>query len=311
MSVEEYLLLATSDSIRLDLSNKNLKKLPDLSRFTKLTILDCSHNELTSLPSTKGFFPDSLQSLYCDNNNLISLPSTLGSLNSLKYLYCGNNKLTSLPNNLPHSLRYLFCENNELTSLPDNLPILVQLNCSYNCLTSLPSKLRDLEILNCSNNNLTHLPDTLPDTLEQLNCSYNNLTYLPDTLPNTLEQLNCSYNQLTSLPSTEGCLPNSLKEFNCSNNKFSIYPYLLERYTYVHGFDDEYYSMSYIISYVQEMNKLNGIQKCREWLNIVNKNNVFLEIYERKIMNPVNFNLLLQNNNMDIDLFIENYTSLK
>jgi len=287
MSIEEYLLLVNPDAYRLDLSRKNLKQLPDLSKFTKLFILDCSYNELTSIPDN---LPNSLDTFYCGNNKITSLPSTKGCL--------------------PTYLRYLYCDNNYLTSLPDYLPIFLRhLNCSFNRLTYLPSCLSHLQILNCSNNQLTSLPSNL-SCIETLICNHNNLIYLPDTLSESLGQLNCSHNQLTSLPDN---LSTSLLEYDCTNNNFSIYPDLLEMYSYFDYYinTDEDNPILKIISYIQEMNKLSGIQKCREWLNTVNKNNVFSEIYESKIMNPVNLQILLQNDNMDIDLFMENYTSSK
>ena len=77
----------------LDLSNKNLTVLPDLSKYTKLKVLKCFGNQLTSL----------------DN-----LPP------GLLELYCGYNEITSL-NNLPPRLQKLDCSYNKITSL-DNLP---------------------------------------------------------------------------------------------------------------------------------------------------------------------------------------------
>jgi Leucine-rich repeat (LRR) protein len=73
-----------STIIKLNLSNKGLTKLPDLSIYPNLQILYCSYNELTSL----------------DN-----LPIRL------QELYCSSNKLTSL-NNLPIGLQKLYCLNN-------------------------------------------------------------------------------------------------------------------------------------------------------------------------------------------------------
>ena len=74
----------------IDLSWRDLTILPDLSRFTNLKLLDCSNNQLTSLPPLN---------------------------NSLVYLDCSWNKLTSLPP-LNNSLEYLNCSRNQLNSLP-------------------------------------------------------------------------------------------------------------------------------------------------------------------------------------------------
>ena len=75
-----------SNITKLDLSNKGLTKLPDLSLYTNLKKLNCSNNKITRL----------------DN-----LPSTIITL------YCGYNKLTSL-NYLPLTLTELYCSNNRL-----------------------------------------------------------------------------------------------------------------------------------------------------------------------------------------------------
>ena len=85
----------------------------EIKNYDKVVYIDCSDNQLTSLPE----LPNSLQVLFCSMNQLTSLPELP---NSLQYLYCHNNQLTELPN-LPNSLQYLDCENNKLTSLP-NVP---------------------------------------------------------------------------------------------------------------------------------------------------------------------------------------------
>jgi len=51
----------------LDLSNKGLTKLPDLSIYSNLKILNCSYNQITSLDN----LPLTLTELYCSNNPLI------------------------------------------------------------------------------------------------------------------------------------------------------------------------------------------------------------------------------------------------
>jgi len=108
--IERYLNSLSNDIVILDISNKGITFLPDLTKFKNLKKLNCSNNKLTSLPT----LPQKLKYLYCYNNKLTSL-STLPQ--NLKRLYCFNNKLTSLPT-LPQNLEELSCYNNELTSLP-------------------------------------------------------------------------------------------------------------------------------------------------------------------------------------------------
>ena len=95
----------------LDLSNKTLKKLPDLSEYTNLKTFFCQNNKLTKLPE----LPKSLRYLSCHHNQLTLLPELP---KSLQYLHCYNNNLTELPE-LPKSLKILYCTNNKLSY--DNL----------------------------------------------------------------------------------------------------------------------------------------------------------------------------------------------
>ena len=53
----------------LDLSNKNLTSLPDLSKYTKLKVLYCECNEIISLDN----LPPGLQKLNCGDNQITSL----------------------------------------------------------------------------------------------------------------------------------------------------------------------------------------------------------------------------------------------
>ncbi len=87
-------------------------------------ILQCSHNNLSSLPQ----LPNSLEILYCGRNNLSSLPQLPYSLTCLN---CSNNNLSSLPQ-LPKSLKKLWCWNNNLSSLPQLPNSLKKLDCDNN-----------------------------------------------------------------------------------------------------------------------------------------------------------------------------------
>jgi hypothetical protein len=88
--IEEYFASLPDDIYTIDVSNKNLTYLPDISRFKNLQDMDCSYNQLTALPV---------------------LPR------NLKWLFCGNNKLTSLPI-LPENLEEIDCSDNQLRYLP-------------------------------------------------------------------------------------------------------------------------------------------------------------------------------------------------
>ena len=55
-----------SSITELDLSNKGLTKLPDLSNYTNLKRLNCSNNQITHLDN----LPPTLTLLYCSNNKI-------------------------------------------------------------------------------------------------------------------------------------------------------------------------------------------------------------------------------------------------
>jgi Leucine-rich repeat (LRR) protein len=186
--IESYLNALPDDIESLNISDHGFKYIPDLSRFTKLEILYCNDNQLTSLPT----LPENLKELCCSNNQLTSLPALPQNLETLN---CNNNSLNSLPI-LPENLETLYCYKNQLTSLPALPKNLEDLMCSNNQLTSLPNLPQNLKFLMCNNNQLTSLPD-LPQNLKSLCCNNNQLT-LP-VLPKNLDHLDCDDNQLNSL----------------------------------------------------------------------------------------------------------------
>jgi uncharacterized repeat protein (TIGR01451 family) len=226
-------------STALFVQGQQIKNLDGIQYFTALSNLQCSFNQLMSLPT----LPSSLQILFCSQNKLTSLPTLPSNLqeldcggnqltslptlpSSLQELQCSNNKLTSLLT-LPSNLEYLDCAKNQLTSLPTLPSSLKFLSSDQNQFTSLPTLPSNLQTLTCNDNQLTSLP-TLPSNLQTLACNDNNLTSLP-TLPSSLMKLFCSINQLISLPT----LPNSLKDLNCSNNQLTSLPTLLSNLEYL------------------------------------------------------------------------------
>ena len=165
-NIEDYLNSLPLDRTKINVSNKCLTYLPDLSRFKQLRHLNCSFNKLTWLPPL--------------NNNL-------------KHLICSDNKLTSLPP-LNNNLTHLYCHHNQLTSLPPLNNTLTHLDCSRIQLTELQPLNNTLTHLYCSGNQLTWLP-SLNNNLTDLYCSYNQLTWLPP-LNNNLNTLLCYNNNI-------------------------------------------------------------------------------------------------------------------
>ncbi len=122
---QEKLEVVTNISNPIDLSGKNLEKLPSyvLAR-TDLEELNISNNKLTG-----------------------ALPSEIGKLKNLKILNASNNLMTGVPAEIGHlpDLEVLDLSNNELTGLPyelANLKKLKILNLSGNDYSK-----QDLEII--------------------------------------------------------------------------------------------------------------------------------------------------------------------
>jgi Leucine-rich repeat (LRR) protein len=125
-NIEEYLDSLPLDTTYININDRKLTYIPDLSKFANLTILDCSFNLLTMLPPLN---------------------------NSLRVLNCSHNNLTSFPK-LNENLRELYCSFNNLTSLPilnDNLKVILCYNNKINIITNIPNT---LTCLNYSNNDI-------------------------------------------------------------------------------------------------------------------------------------------------------------
>lgn len=122
--INKYIHSLPSNINILDISNKNITYIPDISRFKNLRLLNCSNNNLSSLPPLN----ETLQELYCSNNRIKILPK----LNeNLLILNCNDNNLTMLPK-LNKNLKLLLCANNNLAFLPDLNDNLCDLYCKYN-----------------------------------------------------------------------------------------------------------------------------------------------------------------------------------
>jgi Leucine-rich repeat (LRR) protein len=161
--VESYLASLPEDILEINIIDKDLRYLPDLTRFKKLEILNCRINRLKSLPK----LPKSLKQLICANNRLTSIPELPENLNTLN---CSQNLLKYLPN------------------LPKNLQIL---NCSFNLISVLPILPKSLKNLSCYNNDLIFIPN-LPDDLRHISCHSNELINIP-ILPNSIYYMYINY----------------------------------------------------------------------------------------------------------------------
>ena len=161
VSIQIYINSLPVNTTSIDISNRRLKIMPDLSRFINLKKIYCCNNQLTSL----GTLNEKLEILYCSDNQLSYLPE----LNErLKVLYCSYNILRILPK-LNKNLEVLHCFRNQLTFLPPLNKNLKMLWCFGNKLISLPILNKNLIIVLCSNNKLKSLP-ILNEKLEEIIC---------------------------------------------------------------------------------------------------------------------------------------------
>ena len=189
-TIQKYLKSLENNITELDISDKNLTQLPDLSRFTNLQILKCHKNKITVLPK----LPDKLTRLICYSNEITELPELPTHLHTL---LCDYNNITNLLQ-LNKELVFLSCNKNLLIQLPTLPESLCTLRCNENQLETLPFLPDNITHLHCKDNLLKKLP-RLPQKLEILVCSNNKLTELPP-FPSKLFFLECLHNQLTSLP---------------------------------------------------------------------------------------------------------------
>ena len=200
----------------INVNDKKILNLKGIEYFTKITELNCSDNQLTSLDVSKN---TALKYLYCFNNKLTSLDVSKNT--ALFRLDCYNNQLTSLDiskNNT--NLIYLYCHKNKLTSL--NLTYntkLQRLGCSYNQLTELNVlNMKDLQELSFSGNQVTSIDLSNCTELEELLCDNNSLASLTLSNNTALKSLSCQYNQLVALDLTKNTAINFIQ---CYHNQLA------------------------------------------------------------------------------------------
>ena len=96
----------------IDVSNKKISDLTGIEEFTKLTVLKCHDNPLTTLDVSKN---TALTVLWCNDNLLTTLDVSKNK--KLTQLYCYFNQLTTLDVSNNEKLTQLLCFGNQLTTL--------------------------------------------------------------------------------------------------------------------------------------------------------------------------------------------------
>ena len=118
-----------SQSESLDLSNLNLRTLPDaIGNLGNLKKLILNGNRLSTLPETMWDLDD-LQKLSLENNELRAVPDVVCSLINLQELNLSDNALTVLPHTVGqlNYLQKLVVSNNQLSALPEMMDSLINL----------------------------------------------------------------------------------------------------------------------------------------------------------------------------------------
>jgi Leucine-rich repeat (LRR) protein len=200
----------------LNLNYKGISDLSGIEGFASLISLDCSNNQLVSLP----YFPNPyLKQIRCVNNKLTTLPLFPESLLTLD---CSGNQIRFITG-LPRALMELTLNANPIRRLPP-LPIHLQkLSCVGDSLIALPALPDDITYLDCSHNMLLKLPK-LPAQLSKMIFDHNRLFFLPQ-LPYMLSECSVVGNYLTTLPN----LPEYLQTLDASENQLDSLPTLPPR----------------------------------------------------------------------------------
>ena len=238
--------------------NSSLTSLPPLP--SRLSILGCSHDNLSSLPALDTSYIDFL---YADHNNLTSISKfTVTQIADISYnhitnipqgsyadwqLHCEYNNLTSLPrlDSLGTFMSELYCQNNQITAIKSLPPFLSILDCSNNPITNFSPHFTEntsasISTLKIHNTQISSLPDFFPANgnppiqLSRLESYNNNVTCLP-VMPPTMTYLMIDSNQNACIPnsvsgmtvysSTSGLTMPNYPVCNVTNNAYGCQPF--------------------------------------------------------------------------------------
>lgn len=158
----------------INVENLAILDLTGIEEFVKITGLNCSDNQLSTLDISNN--PD-LTLLNCSNNDLTSIDVSDNA--NLEILRCDNNNLSDIDVSNNTALSILsFAENNLLNVDVSNNSNLEELNGSDNQLSELNVSVNsELFVINCSNNQLTDL-DLSNTKIKTLSSENNNLEVL-------------------------------------------------------------------------------------------------------------------------------------
>ena len=219
----------------IDVSKKKISDLTGIEEFTKLTVLKCHDNPLTTLNVSNN---TALTELYCNDNLLTTLDVSKNT--ALTVLHCYHNKLTTLDVSNNEKLTQLWCFGNQLTTLvvskntaltelycpvyiPDEnfknyLVGDVSINLNEDDEIQFSEAANFTGTIDVSNKKISDLTGIEAFTnLTVLKCNKNKLKTLDVSNNKKLTKLYCQNNDLTTLNvSNEN--NNSLSDFNATEN---------------------------------------------------------------------------------------------
>lgn len=180
-----------NDSTNIDISDKGITGVLDLSGYQKLEVLDCCKNKINKIINV----PKSLIRLNC-SNNLIQLIDTSGFNRDFKYFNFANNPVVGMYYKLnlkikkySKKLKIVLFEDS-FNQPVDNLPVGLEdlkfgVICEFNfTIDNLPNSIKRLGLNNRFNKPIDNLPDSLVEL--RLGDCFNHTV---DNLPRNLKSI--------------------------------------------------------------------------------------------------------------------------
>lgn len=223
-------------------------------KLPKLETLRITHCNLSTLPTSKPVWVDSLRTLALDGNNFTRIPKAVEIFPNLDEItFFGNDFKQFSSLNVNHPLKVLNYVHNQISSVESNLSLKCQtLYLNYCPLTKIYQNILNiagLRVLMLSNTSITGevdiiLPPQLAiidlsfnhinrlstrfvqstGSISVINLTHNDLEVIPDEFPNPISfsQILLSHNKLSEIPKSMLCSKSCERFFVAHNNLTTI-----------------------------------------------------------------------------------------